>query len=73
MRARYKTRCPVCRRQIIIGNLIVIPRSGRAVHAGCGDETAGRAKNSESNPGDRRTDKELLQAKLDRYEAAGFR
>jgi hypothetical protein len=66
MRARFQTTCSVCRRQIKVGNPIVI--RGHAIHASCLTNLVGdRALEP------KRRDDQALLAKLAIAERAGFR
>lgn len=63
MKARFTTKCPLCRKQIRIGQEIVCRTFGRAVHAGC--QAAEQTKRQKMNA--------RTQAILALYERAGFR
>jgi hypothetical protein len=66
MRARFHTNCRRCGREIRPGQAIVIPKSGRAIHAGCFPDPAGSRPQQREFP-------ELRAAKLAACERAGWR
>jgi hypothetical protein len=61
MKARFHAICRRCGREIKLGQAIAMPKSGRAIHAGCCPDPEPRRITSE------------VQKKLDRFEQAGFR
>lgn len=76
MRARFITKCSVCRKKISVGQEIDVTYS-RAVHMSCGDKLRQQAHGLEAEaksiPSRIEPFNSLIQAALDQYERAGFR
>jgi hypothetical protein len=76
MRARFITKCSLCRKKILIGQEIDVTYS-RAVHTPCGDKLRQQAHGLEAEakniPSRIEPYNSLIQAALDQCERAGFR
>jgi|WetSurMetagenome_2_1015567.scaffolds.fasta_scaffold65806_3 hypothetical protein len=76
MRARFITKCAMCRKKIMIGQEIDLAY-GRAVHISCGGKLRRHAyrlgAKDKTTPSRIELFDARIQAALDKYERAGFR